>query len=236
MRTAVEDLDWIHGRWSDLRASLHRGTPKHWKEPTLTTEQRGQLDAQARTEKIERGAFTLGESPAPVHLDALDREIDLTRTMKKLARAIATELGHRAMFVKVATRHYYDPLNLITYVRNHFNQVAAEVGEEVQEEAARIRAGLMHHFSEMGEGQRLKTDCPYCDQPTLYVRTIGAEGNSQPVIRCESGICEPDQAHCGSRHRGLPIWPQHEWEWLAKEILYADHQREERHAQQREAG
>lgn len=226
MRTAVEDLDWIHHRWTDLRATLHRGTPKPWKEPTLTTEQRGRLDAQARIEKIERGAFTLGESPAPVHLDALDREIDLTHTMKKLARAISTELGHRAVFVRAAKRHYYDPLNLITYVRNHFAQVTPELGETIQEEASRIRAGLAHHFSEMGEGQRLKTDCPYCDQPTLYVRTIGPEHNTQPVIRCESGTCEPDAQHCGAWHRGQPIWPQHEWEWLAKEILYADHQRE----------
>lgn len=227
MTGTVQDLDWIHNRWADLRATRLRGTPKPWKEPTLTTDQLGQLNQQARIEKQERGAFTLGESPAPIHLDALDKELDLTHTMVNLARRIALELGHTAVYVRAVRAHYQDPLHLIHYVRNHFNEVTPDIGEDIDAEATRIRLGLMHHFSELGEGQRLKTDCPYCDQPTLYVRTIGAEGNTQPVIRCESGTCDPDQAHCGARHRNLPIWPQHEWEWLAKEIHYADHQREE---------
>lgn len=225
MRTAIDDLDWIHSRWTDLRATLHRGTPKPWREPTITLEQRGRLDEQARIEKLERGAFTLGESPAPIHLDALDRAIDLTTTMARLARTIATELGHHAMLIRAATHRYEDPLNLITYIRNHLDEVGAEAGEPVQEEAARIRAGLMHHFSEIGDGQRLKTDCPICDQPTLYVRTIGAEGNTQPIIRCESGICEPDHQQCGTWHRNMPAWPLHEWEWFAKQITHAEERR-----------
>jgi len=226
MRTAVEDLDWIYTRWTDLRATMHRGTPKPWREPTLTLEQRGRLDELARIEKIERGAFTLGESPAPIHLDALDRAIDLTTTMGKLARRVATDLGHHAILIRAATHRYDDPLLLIRYVSANFGNVTPEIGEDIQEEASRLRAGLTHHFAELGAGQRLKADCPWCDQPTLYVRIIGAEDNGQPIVRCESGTCEPDTAGCGTWHRNLPAWPFHEWDWLAKQIEAAEERRE----------
>ncbi|WP_314325461.1 hypothetical protein [Paenarthrobacter ilicis] len=225
MRTVTEDLDWIYTRWSDLRATMHRGTPKPWREPTLTIEQQGRLDELARLEKLERGAFTLGESPAPIHLDALDRAIDLTRTIAKLARSMAEELGHQALLIRAARHRYEDPLLLIRYMRVHVEQLLPELSETVEEEVARLRAGLVHHFSEIGVGQRLKTDCPWCDQPSLYVRLIGPEGNGQPIIRCESGVCEPAQDVCGTWHRNMPAWPFHEWEWLAKRIAHAEEKR-----------
>ncbi|AYN58139.1 hypothetical protein PBI_JUDY_69 [Arthrobacter phage Judy] len=222
MITPVEEnLDWIYARWSDLRAALHRGTARPWREPTLTEEQRSRLDAEARIEKLERGAFTLGESPAPIHLDTLDKAIDLTKTMAKLARRVATHLGHHAMLIRTATHRYDDPLLLINYIRNHLDDTDPDIVMDIDEEASKLRASLAHHFSEISDGQLLKADCPWCNQRTLYVRTIGPEHSTQPVIRCESGVCEPDQAGCGSWHRNLPIWPQHEWEWLAKQIDHA---------------
>lgn len=226
-RTA-ENLAWIYNRWTDLHATRIRGTPKPWREPTLTPEQRGRLDQLARIEKQERGAFTLGESPAPIHLDAYDRNVDLTRSMATLARLIATELGHHAMLIRAALHRYDHPLLLLTYVRNHWEQCGAETVMEVEQEAARLRAGLLHHFSEIGSGQRLKADCPWCDHAELYVRTIGSEDNAQPIVRCESGVCEPDQAGCGTWHRNMPAWPFHEWGWLAKQIEDADERRANR--------
>lgn len=130
MRTVIDDLNWIYDRWSDLRATIHRGTPKPWREPTLTLEQRGRLDELARLEKLERGAFTLGESPAPIHLDALDRAIDLTATMVRLARTMAEELQHQAVIIRAARHRYDDPLLLIRYVRSHFSDVKPELGRQ----------------------------------------------------------------------------------------------------------
>lgn len=216
--TTMENLSWLHDRWTDLRASIERGTPRPWREPTLTPEQQAKLDAEARAEKLERGAFTLGESPAPIHLDTLDKTIELTTTMARLARTIATELGHKGMLVRAAMHHYDDPILLITYVRNHFDQVTLETISTVQEAAARLRAGITHHFSEVGSGQLLKADCPYCGHRQLHVRTIGGRRNPEPVIRCESGTCNPAPAVCGAWHKEMPIWPMHEWEWLAGEI------------------
>ncbi|WMI33008.1 hypothetical protein SEA_PEGGYLEG03_67 [Arthrobacter phage PeggyLeg03] len=230
MTTTEENLEWIYTRWTDLRATILRGTPKPWREPTLTAEQRAHIDALARTEKLERGAFTLGESPAPVHLDALDQAIELTQTMRRLARAAATELGHHAVLIRAATHRYDDPLLLIRYLKAHWQQVAAELGETIQDEAATIRARLTYHFAEVPDGQRLKADCPYCDQPTLHLRVIGPKHRGEPVIRCESGTCEPDEGSCGTWHRGMPAWPFHEWDWLVKQIQKA----EERRATERE--
>ncbi|KQR01473.1 hypothetical protein ASF74_07870 [Arthrobacter sp. Leaf145] len=232
MRTVIDDLNWIYDRWSDLRATIHRGTPKPWREPTLTLEQRGRLDELARLEKLERGAFTLGESPAPIHLDALDRAIDLTATMVRLARAMATQLGHTAVVIRAARHRYDDPLLLIRYVRAHFAGIGTdhvELGELIEEEVARLRAGLLHHFSEFAVGQRLKAGCPWCDQPSLYVRLIGPEGHGQPIIRCESGTCNPENGDCGTWHRNMPAWPFHEWEWLSQRIAHAEDKRDQEH-------
>lgn len=221
------NLDWIYARWTDLHATRIRGTPKPWRQPTLTPEQRGRLDALARLEKQERGAFTLGESPAPIHLDAFDRAVDLTKTMAGLARLIATELGHQAMLIRAALHKYDDPLLLITYVRNHWDQCGAAVGETVEQEAARIRAGLAHHFSEVDDGQHLDTLCPHCDQPLLFVRKVGSKDNPDTVVRCESGTCAPSEHDCGTWIKGMPAWPIHEWDWFAKQIDYANYKREE---------
>jgi hypothetical protein len=225
MITVEENLDWIYARWSDLRAALNRGTARPWREPTLTPEQRGRLDAEARLEKLERGAFTLGESPAPIHLDTLDKTVELTTTMAQLARRVATNLNHQAMLIRTATHKYDDPLLLINYIRNHLQEIESDLHIDIEEAAAKLRAGLAHHFSEVVDGQHLKADCPWCDQRELYVRTIGPADNPHPVIRCESGICEPDQEGCGSWHRSMPVWPQHEWEWLAANIKAADERR-----------
>lgn len=229
MRTVTEDLDWIYTRWSDLRATMHRGTPKPWREPTLTLEQRGRLDELARLEKLERGAFTLGESPAPIHLDALDRAIELTATMVQLTRAMANELGHHAVLIRAARHRYDDPLLLIRYVRAFWPELKPDLGEVVEDEVARLRAGLVHHFSEFAVGQRLKAGCPWCNEPSLYVRLIGPEGKGQPIIRCESGTCEPDNAGCGTWHRNMPAWPFHEWDWLAQQIARAEDKRDREH-------
>ena len=221
LMTIEENLTWLHRRWADLTTSIQRGTPRPWREPTLTPDQLAKLDAEARTEKIERGAFTLGESPAPIHLDTLDKAIELTTTMARLARTIATELQHDAMLIRAAIHRYDDPLLLITYIRNHIDHVTPETGQQVDAEASRLRAGIAHHFSEIGDGQTLKADCPYCGTRELHVRTIGPRDNPMPVIRCESGTCEPPQAACGTWHRNMPAWPLHEWEWLAGEIEHA---------------
>lgn len=225
MITVEQNLDWIYARWSDLRAALTRGTARPWREPTLTPEQRGRLDAEARLEKLERGAFTLGESPAPIHLDTLDKTVELTSTMAKLARRVATDRNHQALLIRTATHKYDDPLLLINYIRQHLDDTDPDIVMDIDEEASRIRATLAHHFSEVVDGQHLKADCPWCDQRELYVRTIGSADNPHPVIRCESGICEPDQEGCGSWHRSMPVWPQHEWEWLAANIKAADERR-----------
>jgi hypothetical protein len=222
-----ENLDWIHKRWADLQATRIRGTPKPWRQPTLTLEQRGRLDEQARIEKQERGAFTLGESPAPIHLDAYDRAVELTRTMAGLARRIATELQHQAMLIRAALHKYDDPLLLITYVRNHWEQCEPDTVIEVEEQAARIRAGLARHFSEVDDGQHLDALCPHCDQDQLFVRKIGPAEDTVPIIRCESGTCEPTPQDCGTWHRNLPAWPLHEWDWFSKQIEYADYKREQ---------
>jgi hypothetical protein len=231
MTTPVEaNLDWIYTRWFDLRSTMQRGTPKPWREPTLTPEQRSLIDALARTEKLERGAFTLGESPAPIHLDALDHAIALTKTMARFARATATELGHHAVLIRAATHRYDDPLLLIRYLRAHLDHMTPDLCIRVEEEAAIIRARLTHHFAEVSDGHRIKADCPYCDQPTLHLRVIGPKHRGEPVIRCESGTCEPDEGSCGTWHRGMPAWPFHEWDWLVKQIQKA----EERRAHERE--
>lgn len=82
----------------------------------------------------------------------------------------------------------------------------------------RMKSATARHLTEVTEGQRLKTQCPWCRGEQLMVRTIGPERNPEVVIQCESGVCEPTPDDYGTWHRGLPCWPLHEWEWLARMI------------------
>jgi len=220
--TTTENLTWLESRWAGLTATRLRGTPRPWRQATLTPEQRAHLDAQARAEKLEHGAFVLGESPAPIHLDTLDHMDTLVQTITVLAQELAHDLGHDAIAQKALTHRYSHPLLLLEYLRNHHLDATEETQARIHAETAQLRRTIAAHLSEITDGQHLAADCPWCHHDKLYLRLIGPEHNRQPVIRCESGACEPPESDCGTWHHNNPTWPFHEWEWLANIINHQE--------------
>lgn len=213
--TAEENINWIIERWPHLEASRLKGTPRPWKQPTLTPEQRNELDRQAHAEKTERGAFVLGESPAPIHIDVLDKMHAYARKLKRLAILVSMELKHN-----IGVQRYPHVPSLLLYIRGHIPKVSNDLFNTIRKVTAEVRAGMAAHFTEVFDGQRLKADCPWCHQPKLFIRLVGPEHNPQPVVVCESGVCEPPSADCGKFYRGQPAWPFYEWEWLSNRINY----------------
>lgn len=220
MTTAQDNLDWIHGRWTYLTVARLKGTHRPWREPTLTAEQRAQLDAQARAEKQERGAFVLGESPAPVHLDTLDKLQDIAHKLRRLALAVDLETGIVTPALHAQTDYRNVPA-IIDYLQHQLPHTSEAAQDTARRVTARIRADMAHDFAEVFDGKRLKADCPWCRQPALYIRLIGPEHARSPVIACQSGTCEPPAADCGTWWRGRPAWPAHEWDWLARRLNHS---------------
>lgn len=212
MTRIPETADWITHRWDDLQDLIVKGTPLPWREHNLTPEQRSALDAQARAERHTQG--TLGDTPAPIHLTALDLTTEIYTHIQDLLVTIAPpKIGHWA-----ATNH--PPIRLLlSYLKDH--PATEDEAAAINHTLHRAKAAMAALFSEVTDGQRLKCDCPWCHQPTLTIRLIGPDGAQQPVVRCESGVCEPPSADCGTWHRGLPAWPFHEWDWLSQRINHS---------------
>lgn len=227
-RRTHENLVWIRDTWDQAELLKLKGTPLPWHEPTITTEQRARLDAEARAEKLTRGAGAFGESPAPVHLAALDRNIRITRTLQAAALRADTELTTTAP-------PGYDPAPwleahnvrapaiahwLTVILTDHAHQLTDDTVAEIARAASRSRRALERATGNVVDGQRLKALCPWCRYEHLMVRH---PANAEPLVVCESGLCEPPPADCGSWWHGNPAWPRWEWDWLAARIDHHTH-------------
>lgn len=215
--TAAENIEWIIRYWPNFMDSRLIGTPRPWKQPTISPERQAELDAEARDEKLEHGAFVLGESEAPLHLDVLDKAHTLARRIQDVALELSDQIGSN-----LARHQYPDMVPLLWYINGHMGKAGNELWNKIRRETADVRAVIAGHFGSVYNGQRLKTECPWCCKEQLFIRLIGPEHDTQPVVVCESGVCEPEDADCGKSYRGNPCWPFYEWEWLANRLNYED--------------
>lgn len=221
----IRDATWLADALEPLHATRLKGTPRPWRQTELTPEQRAALDTEARAEKAARGAGAFGESPAPVHLDIIDLEQAINATALNICRAInrhrpqtdiAPLLEEHVHRTTAITRLRYIVLNAHHLVVNDADT------EHAAYKLHQHRASVERQWQEITIGQRLKAACPWCGHEALRFRHIGNPDNPEVVLRCESGQCEPDEAHCGTWHRGYPCWPMHEWPWL-REWIDAQH-------------
>ena len=103
--------------------------------------------------------------------------------------------------------------------------VAVDVDPGVLDEAehvvTRMRGRLARSLNELTDGQVLPGLCAWCHgatttapaggDRTLTVKVVA----EQPLIVCESDLCEPPPEDCGTWLFGKPAWTQNEGEWLA---------------------
>lgn len=213
------DTTWLTQAWEPLYASRIKGTPRPWKEPTLTPEAKADLDRRAREERHAHGAM-FGESPAPLHIDVLALTMDIAHTTRALATHIAKTIGDTPAHTYLTRRADHHPIDLLDYIHTTATQLDPEgtAAAYTLGQLQHLRTSTARYFTEAVDGQRLKTDCPWCGNPTLFFRRIGPEHRPEFVVACESGTCTPDYRDCGTWLGATPAWPFHEWTWLAKRI------------------
>ena len=218
------DTQWLLDAWDPLQEARTKGTPRPWKETTATIEQQATLDAEARAEKAERGAFVLGDSPAPLHLDILDRLLNIQATTRAIARAIAdTTFDSQALVYLTRTKNP-SSIQLLEYIHTTITRLVEprhqQVLDDTQEAIHQLRMRTAGHFAELVDGKTLKAQCPWCGASKLRFRLLG-QTHPEFVIRCESGLCQPGPNDCGAwtgQGLTLPTWPQWEWTWFAKQL------------------
>lgn len=218
------NTQWLLDAWDPLHEARTKGTPRPWKETTLTPEQQNTLDIEARQEKLDHGAFVLGESPAPLHLDILDRLLNIQNTTREIARQIADTLHDSPTLVYLTRTRNPNPVYLIGYIQHNAPRLTEprhqQVLDDTETTTSTLRARTTGFFSQVYDGKTLKTECPWCGGYKLRIRIIGHQ-QPEPVIRCETGLCEPPPQDCGAwtgQGFTLPTWPQWEWQWLAKRL------------------
>lgn len=232
-RKAVHDLI---GVVEQLAASLLPGTARAWSAPRLSAARRADLDRQAREELDDPGdslpahlrqaqrVTAPGEHPVPFDLDVMDQLVEIMCAADQLADDLCRAAWRPAD--PPATSAFADPRPALRLVEQLLT--AATAGDETIPFYVEHRCKALIDRAETAlglvtDGQLLDGLCPWCGgktdhQPvggarTLRVRNLPHLGG--PVLICEGGHCEPPDAECGARVRGLPAWPQWEWDWVA---------------------
>lgn len=221
------DLLWLADHAADIVEAKQKGTSRPWQEPaSLSPERKREQTARAVAERKDRSHLAPGEHPAPLHLDVLDLLVDLLSTADSIAEEVAQAAGVDRL--PSAASAFADPEPYLRHAAAHLSmayEADPSLIDGVEEDAARLRADVARHLGELTTGQTLKAPCPWCagrtaDHPeggsfTLRVRTL--PGDLTAVV-CQNSLCDPPDGDCGSRWRGFPAWPIHEWNWLADHI------------------
>lgn len=237
-RKAVHDLIAVV---EQLAASLLPGTARAWSAPRLSAARRAELDRQAREELDDPGALlpahlrqtqrvtAPGEHPVPFDLDVMDQLVEIMNAGDLLADDLYRVTWHPPLPWSPhpgARSAFEDPRPALRRVLQLLPQATAADDTIPFYVENRCKALIDRAESALGlvtDGQLLDGLCPWCGgktdhQPvggarTLRVRNLPHLGG--PVLICEGGHCEPPDAECGARVRGLPAWPQWEWDWVA---------------------
>lgn len=223
VQLVVEDLQWVAAYWDDLTESRLLGTPRPWRQPTLTSDQQRDRDRQAWMERLERSAVAPGEHLAPLDLGILDTMLDVLVRADDLAAAIAQHANVQPLappkLGNLDARPYLD--FAAKHLADDFTYYAAPI--------ARTMVGQVAHALALTfDGQKLDVECPWClgitpetpagGERTWRVREL--PGNLVAIV-CEN-LCEPPSKDVGTWWRGCPVWSIAEWDWLAKRVEQAE--------------
>lgn len=218
----LHDLLWLAERAHDLADARLRGSARPWQQPAdLNPEQREQRDEHARAERADRNHHALAEAPAPLHLDVLDLLVDLLATADDLAERVAQAAGVDRL--GPAASHTADPEPYLRHAAGHLvmaYEADPQLARYVEEEAGRLRYEVAKALGEFVYGQRLMAICPWCHGGMMRSYTWRVrEVQGEAAVVCESGVCQPPEADCGTWHRGNPAWPlSREGSWLADRV------------------
>lgn len=185
-----KDLAYIHRNWENLR---------EFTDPDVTRPHQ-RLEPWMILNDPDQG------TPSPVHLPTLTIMLDIqTQTIDYLQQA-----GKEPV---VRMPDLLTELDEVLHINRHS---AGNWHTDVKLWAINTAALVDNHLNGGYDGQRIQAACPICaTQNSLVIRYIGDFNGLEPYLRCESGVCEPAEAYCGTWVHGYPAWPMREWEWFA---------------------
>lgn len=228
IRGVIRDLNLLESLYPDLVEARLKGTPRPWREPTMSTEQRAAADRLAREERLERD-YCPGERPAPLHIDVLDVLVDLLCVADETHEHVAQTAGVERL--PYASSAFADPTPYLAFIRQHITAATeADPGMAtvVEDNFRHLIQDVTSALALLRDGQTLKAPCFVCggktpETPvggafTLRVTTLPDE---TPAVVCRNPLCAPSEQDCGTWHRGAPAWPLQEWPWLADRIEQA---------------
>jgi hypothetical protein len=218
VRIVSDDLKWVIEYWPDLAEARLPGTPRPWRRPDVTAEQRAEREAAARLERSERSELALGESPAPVDVGVLDLMTDVLWDAYELTEAIGATIDP-------PSTAYADPRPYLRHVVVRLDEDLAERAEPI---ARRMVDRVARVLAMVYDGQELTMECPWCrgvtpEHPAGGARTwrVRAMPGGLIGIVCEN-VCEPPMREVGTWWGGRPVWPMQDWERLARLVQAAD--------------
>ena len=251
-RSVLGHLDYLVEAWPDLvtmgvAAGGRRRLPssrRHRPDAVVLAQA-----AEARAELLERRQIGwvpgTGKHPAPVDVDMLDLIRDVVAAAEDLALTITQTAGvDRPSHV---TSVWEDPRPWLLSARAWLT-AADEVDDLTVPWARSVLAPVVRRVAstvgEILDGQVIDALCPWCrgrsekrpngGERTLMVAAPGqastgarpeatAPGQGDgPLVVCHGTNCAPPDSACGRRLRGMPAWPEREWDWLAKQLLPLD--------------
>jgi hypothetical protein len=246
------DLDFIAEHWPSLCESRRIGTPRPWRQALLDPEVRAAQLARDRVDRDARDPDAPGFTSAPEHVDVLDVMVATWAALDELVHRISPDWRRsRAGGGRTRTEaeRGHAPLGDIT-ASIEFIRLWIGTVNDVEPGIARGPAQQLHALtSEVSRvlglvraGQLLSgAVCPWCrgvtpkhpagGATTLRVEEIAKAKHAtqlRPAVEavhavvCWNPLCDPDEEDCGTRYRGRPAWPWHEWEWLAKRLVIAE--------------
>ncbi len=236
---ALTALAGLRERFDWLEVNITT-TSRVYRAPTLSPEQRAEMDAAAKRERHERVDIAPGDSPDPYRFDVTDLRDLILVTSDGIAASV---IGHargaavlrkrRAWPQDMPDASWGDHAGVWLVVAAHHLEQAAEADPDLPWRVLRKCTQLvMRADSLLGnvlDGHVIPRPCPFCDGRTAHTPTGGAhtlrirlaEGteaiDDDTLIVCEGGRCEPGQGMYWKLHRGHPAWLLlNEYEWLVR--------------------
>lgn len=223
--TAItNDLNWVAQSWPDLYQLRLPGARRRAPRRPMSAAARERADEQARIEKAEQGASVLGASQAPMDVSVLDSLAELLAQAVELDDRITMTAGAPDCEPPTTAYDFEALPRILAHTAAHLT-AAADVNlgmlDEAEHVTRKMKGRLDRALGNLTEGQVLPGLCAWCHgatttapaggEKTLTVHVVAG----QPLIVCESDLCDPPPEDCGTWLFGKPAWTQNEWSWLA---------------------
>jgi hypothetical protein len=201
-----------------------------WRETVLDAYARAELDDQARAEHADRAEDAPGEHKDAARADVLDALSGILERAETLAWHLSCAAYMPTLPAPAADadpRPYLDRAAycLPTAVTGWTN--GKDLAHMAADEAAAILRDLESALSLVADGHVVKALCPWCKGGLTrdYTWRVRIMPGGEVGICCESGICQPPSKDVTTWWGGAPVWPFHDWPWLAKRLAHLDARR-----------